>query len=257
MDDTGDDLVAFDADLIEWMGGLDDGVDAPPSPQEHEAPVFLANPPPVESRLHLLLGDSVARDAGFEVAAEDLLLRRAVGGLTWERLASQLDADLRTWWDAVDCFGCLPGTIIVWLSGNDVYEREVPATTPTSPSPLFQRKLDYAARCAVDVLLRLQETGKEVVVLGPLPRPRHDLGGRWEGSPAFHLERRLRTVAPAGVKIMNLGRQLTKSKKKRNLVSTDVLPYFRNDRLHLSLAGYQRLAPHLPAWLRISGAETC
>ena len=124
-------------------------------------------------------------------------------------------------------------------------------------SGMIWRKLDYAARCAVDVLLRLQETGKEVVVLGPLPRPRHDLGGRWEGSPAFHLERRLRTVAPAGVKIMNLGRQLTKSKKKRNLVSTDVLPYFRNDRLHLSLAGYQRLAPHLPAWLRISGAETC
>ena len=73
MYDSGSDLVAFDAELVDWLDDLNIPPPSPP-PQDDErtrstTPVFQTGDSAVESRLHLLLGDSVARDAGLGVAS--------------------------------------------------------------------------------------------------------------------------------------------------------------------------------------------
>ena len=202
-----------------------------------------------DPRLHLIMGDSVARRASFRAnVLGDRLLNLATGGATWRTLSQRLRSDLDEWSAAAAASGRARGYILIWLSGNDAYSRV---------SGLANKDLEHmqAVQNNVRNVLRgIREGGftEEVVILGPIPRPAADLiGGTWESTGAYHLERALLKLQQGdNFKLVKLGRALTiKISKKRSGIGHKCLPWYAPDRVHLSAAGYKKLAPHLPAWL--------
>lgn len=124
-------------------------------------------------RLHLLLGDSIARDSGLKAAdAADEVLHRALGGATWASTLRRLPEDLAAWRSAAATFGMDLGQAIVWLSGNDVYSRL------TGLSNKDRSHLENVMSLAQRVVRELQKNTPDVTILGPLPR----FGG--ESAPA-------------------------------------------------------------------------
>ena len=221
-------------------------------------------------RLHLLLGDSVARDSGLKVAdVADDILRRARGGATWSSTLRRLPEDLAAWKSATSAFGLNLGLAVVWLSGNDIYSRL---------TGLPQKDRDHLAEIkgvARRVVRDLSQVGHvaEGGVLqegghvtggggssdsGPLPRLAGELSGAtWGSSAAFHLERALlKTDFGESVKVVPMGRALTKKiSHKRSGICPGNAVWYRRDGVHLSKAGYAKVASKLPDWLTIEDVE--
>ena len=203
-------------------------------------------------RLHFLVGDSVARDCGLQSRIRrDRFRNRARGGVTWATLDRDLPAILRSRDDAATARGRQRGDVVVWLSGNDVYNRQslLPSFSPES--------LESVAVHANNVSRKLLEEANSVVVLGPLPRLSGEMfGARWEQTAAFHLERRLRHGLPKQVRFIPLGRQLTRKEHNRHAITPGCLPWYQPDRTHLSPAGYEKLQDSLefPIWITMAAA---
>ncbi|KAF0304028.1 hypothetical protein FJT64_024070 [Amphibalanus amphitrite] len=201
-------LQLYDSDLEEWLGGQTAGS---------------------EGALHLLSGDSIARDAPFRVQHPDRLLRLTVGGMTWSRLP--VDEHLRQWKEAASLQGLRLGVAVLWLSGNDVYSRRRGAADLPSDGH-WEALHRTVERCTAT----LADVADRVVLLGPLPRFVHDAGRPWERTAAYHLERHishwLREMARPDISQVELGRRLTHRVKKRHVVNS--AKEFNRDGLHLT-----------------------
>ena len=166
-----------------------------------------------DPRLHLIMGDSVARRAWFRAnVLEDRLLNLSTGGATWRTLSLRLRGDLEKWSAAAAASGRARGCILIWLSGNDAYSR----VSGLATKDLVH--LQAVQNDVRDVLRGIREGGftEEVVILGPIPRPAADLiGGTWESTGAYHLERALLKLQQGdNFKLVKLGRAVSKSLRR-------------------------------------------
>ena len=157
-------------------------------------------------QLHLLLGDSVARDSmmGSRIR-DDEFLSRTKGGDSWCSLHRDLQDHIHAWDRETSAAGRRRGAAVVWMSGNDIYNKF------SGLSSYSEDKLMSLADLARDTTESLLGITEKVIVLGPLPRLSGEVSGaRWERTSAFHLERRLLHQLPQEVCFVPLGRQLTK-----------------------------------------------
>ena len=193
-------------------------------------------------RLHLLLGDSIARDAQVSVATPDLLLNRTRGGDSWKRLCHRVAQELEDWHCAASGYGVTTGHVAIWMTGNDLY--------PDGDPERRRRQLATLKDNMTVVLDAVLESCPVVEIIGPLPRLRHDIGRAWEQCPAFHGERM--SLAHFGGRVTHwlVGRALTTYKKKRHVVGGRSSRFYTGDGVHLSEEGYERLLSRLPEWLQ-------
>ncbi|KAF0302673.1 hypothetical protein FJT64_025236 [Amphibalanus amphitrite] len=201
--------------------------------------------------LHLLIGDSIARDSGLRSRLPpDEFLSLARGGATWKSTARDLEDIIARWTTKAAEEGRRLGDAVIWLTGNDVYSR---LTLLSSFSP---ETLEETGRLAADVCRRLLEKGR-VTVLGPLPRMSGEISGsRWETTASYHLERRLKHSLPPAVRLVPLGRQLLRRAGGRYCVVQECATSFRHDGVHLTAEGYARVADalQLPIWISLTAA---
>ena len=233
-------LEVVDADASAWLAQQDAGRslgsgDYLPTPAAQPAP-------PLPGVMHLLLGCSVARDARLRVAAPDLILNRARGGNTWQRVAARLEDDLGAWRRAAASLGMTRGRVIIWLSGNEAYDRQTGANRLAG---VPRGDLEDAIR-AVLTAVRAVSTP---VLLGALPRFFMDRLLPWEHTAAYLPDRKVCEVADAD-EFISMGKSLTKKLGKRHVVVDDCARWFGDDGLHLSPAGYAKvsLVKKLPQW---------
>ena len=204
-------------------------------------------------RLHLLIGDSIARDAGLHSRLRhDEVLNLAKGGATWATTARDLDNIIDTWTTEAAGRGRRLGDVIIWITGNDVYKRH---------SARHNYNEAGLARCGAHagvVCRRLLARGGGVTLLGPLPRLSGDVtGSRWETTASYHLERRLKHSLPPEVRLVQLGRQLLRRTCGGYRVTAECAPAFRRDGVHLTAQGYARLAAAkaMPEWVAMTAAH--
>lgn len=204
-------------------------------------------------RLHLLLGDSVARDGWLESRLpRDRFLHRARSSETWESLEEDLTELLDDWRREARRQGRQLGNVVIWNTGNDVYRKSTGRPNST------EEVLQAVAGKAIDVVQQLQGAGAErIVVLGPLARWEGELTGtEWQQTAAFHLERRLANRLPGFVQLVKLGRQLTRKQYGRQAITLGCRQWYQQDGVHISPAGYAKLADAegLPLWMRLGAA---
>lgn len=211
--------------------------------------------PPPSRKMHLLVGDSIADDANLALWEPELVLNGCVRGATWRSIRRDLhsaEGVLDAWERASRSFRLTPGQIVVWVTGNDVYPR--PGTGSWSRE-VERCSIQDAGEAAAEVAGILAGQAAGVVILGPLPRPRFDEGKKWETTAAFHLERRLKDVLrDSGVTFVPLGALLTKRSRNRRIISAadEHAAWWRADGIHLSVAGYRRVASRWPSWLAVA-----
>ena len=203
-------------------------------------------------RLHLLVGDSVARRASLGSRfAGDQVLNRARGGETWSSLMQHLDTTVVSWQTVAAAEQLLPGTLIIWLTGNEAYSR-------LSWLSNFDRELlDTVGRTATAVIFKSRRLAEEVLVLGPLPRLAGEIAeASWESTAAFHLERTLLKLE-VKFQFITLGRALTRKMGRNRHGLRGCETWFHTDGVHLSAAGYMKLADAaaLPVWLVLGAAS--
>ena len=202
--------------------------------------------------LHLLMGDSVARDSGLRTRNDrDRVFCSARGGATWASLATKLPDILREWSAEAAELEYRRGKAIAWLSGNDVYHRR----------SLLQSYSDESLRVVADhataITRRLLEEADDVLVLRPLPRLSGDMIGlNWEHSASFQLERTLLRRLPSEISFVTWGRQLTRKARGKHSFTAGCLHWYEPDRTHLTAAGYRKLADaeQFPGWLMLADA---
>ena len=203
-------------------------------------------------KLHLLLGDSIARRAMISSRLpNDGIYSRARGGETWDGVKSHLTADINAWEIAAAAEGLSKGLIIVWLTGNDAY-------SPLSYLADWNDDRKLALKAKIGPITRSLErhTPYGVLVLGPLPRMAGEVAGdRWEETAAYKLERTtMKSNLGRRTRVVPLGRALTTKMSKKNHGMLGVEKYFCEDGVHLSRAGYGRLQDSVPVWLRLGAA---
>ena len=207
-----------------------------------------------QGRLHLLLGDSIARRAEFSTTVPgDQILNRARGSATWASVKERLERDITSWLTAAAASGLRPGKAILWLTGNDVYRKGSGLKGYTEDS------LRETGRVARAVVQRLRAHTGEVIILGPLPRLKGEVtGGLWNSTAAYKLERTLLRNGPGNLAtLVTLGRLLTRKigRKRNGLLGCE--RWFHHDRVHLSREGYAKLAgaEAFPDWLVMKAKE--
>lgn len=136
--------------------------------------------------------------------------------------------------------GATPGSIFIWMGGNDVYGR--PDQHPQG--------LD---RGAIERVLTEVKAQGRVIMTGPTIRLWWDDGQFWESTPAFDADVDLAKMAQKeGVHyIQYLGRMMTIMRRakgsKRHVVEGKVAAGYFCDRMgiHLSPKGYSRVLEKL------------
>ena len=189
---------------------------------------------------HLVLGDSIARDWRLAVDAPDTLVNKATGGNSFRRLAATAVEKISEWRQHCGGTSQRRGTIIIWCGGNDVYGGR------------GLRK--------EDVTWVLEACGDDsVLLLGPTPRAKGkhaDKDGiNWRSTNAYYAEAVIAAaVADAGKPsvemLRHMGRKLCVGSRQTFGGREGV---FAADGIHLSAAGYRRLAGRLTAtvpWLK-------
>lgn len=199
-------------------------------------------------RIHLLLGCSIARDAGIGVEDGDLVLNRAIGGNTWAKVSSSLDEDLRLWREAADVFGMERGRVVIWLSGNEAYDRLTGLNL-----------MNDAPRGQLEAIIRgvLAAVGavSEPVVLGPLARFWVDRLLPWEHTASYKLDRKEKEAAEEEeASFISLGKTLTKKLRGRHVVVEECRQWYQSDGVHLTREGYRKVAGAelFPSWLTVN-----
>ena len=203
-------------------------------------------------RLHLVLGDSIARRAVITSRfKDDRVLNRGRSRDKWDDLLARLDAEVTSWQTAAAAQGLIPGVVVIWLTGNELYGEHSWYANWTDET------LAALGQSARAVVARLRPHADDVLVLGPLPRLAGEAGGEiWGKTAAFHAERTL--LHTEGVRLIPLGRALTKkvSRNKHGLNQACEV-WFQEDGVHLTPAGYEKLADagSLPVWLTLRAAR--
>ena len=203
----------------------------------------LRRSPDSSGRTHVLIGDSVARDAPIGVAPPDLLFHVVKGGHSWRRLVAEVGDNIGSWRHVSSSYERSLGRAVVWMSGNDIYTRR-----GTRVSGL---ELDRLGEDATRVVEALGAATEGVVVLGPLPRFKFDEGKTWTQTPAYLAERCLRHSMEHinGVTVENLGRSLTITRGKCKALVPAVQSYYKEDQVHLASRGYEKVVGKMPGWL--------
>ena len=200
-------------------------------------------------RLHLVVGDSIARRANIGSRFKgDRIFCRANGGETWASLSKIMEHTLTAWQTAAAPEGLLPGNIIIWLTGNDVYSRR------SLMSNFDAASLEEVGRTARSVIACFQQQADEVLVLGPLARLAGEATGiTWEFTAAYHLERTIHKLE-CKCKFIPLGRALTRKVSKNRHGLKGCEDWYRPDGVHLPPAGYAKLADAgtFPIWLTLA-----
>ena len=151
-------LEIIDPDQLPWM-----------AQQSTEA---FVSPDGNGGKLHLLLGDSIARDAGISVTSPNLMLNRVRGGDSWRRLCDRVATEMRDWRRAAAGYGVPLGNVVIWMTGNDIY--------PDGTSEKRRQQLSSMQDHMTIVLDAVNECAEEVHIIGSLPRLAHDKGRAWE-----------------------------------------------------------------------------
>ena len=221
-----DDLVLDDTDL-EWL-------------EELQPPALSSDP----RRLHMICGDSIAKRAPLTAGGSDDILSLATSGHTWRLLLDDVSEYVQTWTFEAEERHLQIGNVAIWLTGNDVYPRH----HTSEPIAGLRERCEALRDAVIGAISALHTVARTVLVLGPLPR-RMDLSRPWEQTPAYHLERHIRTFIAEldDVCLLQLGRLLCTRKRSRHLVQD--VDYFLQDGVHLSRRGYDRLLPRFPSWL--------
>ncbi|KAF0307889.1 hypothetical protein FJT64_020845 [Amphibalanus amphitrite] len=147
------------------------------------------------------------------------------------------------WRKAATAFGLDPGTIVLWFSGNEAYDRRTGANllvdAPRGPLEAVIRGVLYAVRAVAPT-----------VVLGPLPRFWVDSMLPWEHTAAYRLDRKVKESAAEG-EFVSLGKCFTTKMSKRHVVLDKARAWFRRDGVHLTREGYCKVAAvdTFPTWL--------
>lgn len=200
-----------------------------------------------EPEIHLLLGDSIARrmQSKLEVEPNDILLNRSRPGNSWGKLRGSLETEISCWKEAAETFGCTLGTCVIWMTGNDVYPRNLADRSHVVKLAPLESAVD-------DVLTSLWAPARRVMILGPLPRYGRDAGECWADCPGFAAQQATKRVCGEhpNVEFVPLGRSLTKMYKRWHLVGDDSGRYFLPDGVHLSPEGEEAVLHRIPAWLR-------
>ncbi|KAF0292021.1 hypothetical protein FJT64_009915 [Amphibalanus amphitrite] len=233
---------------LQQASGVEPPAEDPPAGADRRSRSHHRRQPAV----HLLLGDSVARDSQLlSRYPGDLLINRARGGATWASTLERLKEDLKPWEHETSTFNLEKGAVILWLSGNDVHRRS------TGVGFIDGEVLEQMSRDIRQLLDVLKEKGpKMIIILGPLPRLcAHVDGIAWERTASYHMERATkRTVDQTeGASMTTLGRSLTKKKFGRHSVRSECGMWFKDDGVHLNQCGYRKLDELLPVWLRFGG----
>ncbi|KAF0296358.1 hypothetical protein FJT64_006182 [Amphibalanus amphitrite] len=191
-------------------------------------------------QVHLILGDSIARDCPYKVELPDRILNLVVGGFTFSCLAAGNEEMLAEWRANIG-EGEVEGRVVLWLGGNDLYPRRS-----------TERPRQLCTQAVVSVMEKLlsQVPAHRVTVLGRTPR-QSDL--RWEVSHAYHAEAKLRAVVD-GISqsvevIRHVGRPLADRNHRmtrKNVFKDGV----HHGDYHLTADGYVRVGVHMPAWLK-------
>ena len=197
--------------------------------------------------LHVVLGDSVARDSGLHSSrVQDSVVNLARGGATWTSLAKDLPELASEWKQRAGEERRRLGSAVVWLTGNEVYNHH------TGLYSISEAVLEPMAEYACEVTEALLGLAEAVIVLGPIARPSYELlPVKWEETAAFLADRRLIHSLPKEVIFVSLGRQLTKKLYKKHHVVSDCWSWYQRDGVHLARYGYVKVAraPGLPEWL--------
>ena len=240
------DLQLWDSDIEEWLGDQMNGDGAAELHLfDSDLEDWLSGQASEQgAALHVLIGDSIARDAPFRVRRPDQLLRLTTGGMTWARLP--VERHLHRWREEASTRGLRVGVAVVFLTGNDVYaRRRGAADLPTDAH------WDVLQKTVVRCVAALAAAAERVILLGPLPRFATDAGKPWERTAAYHLERHvghwISDLGMPNVSQVDLGRRLTHRVKKRHVVNSS--KEFRSDGLHLSEYGYHKISAKVPEWL--------
>ena len=247
--------IEMEDEAVLWDSELEDFLEQAGPAQPPPVCIMSTQSPPDSPTLahdgntHLLLGDSIARDAPVCISPPDLLLRLEKGGHTWARLAMEVEDDIELWRRAACDYGRPVGRAVIWMTGNDVYPRR-----GTRIAGLNLEELRKNASVVVD---SLQTVASEVIILGPLPRFKFDDGKTWTQTPAFLAERCLKHMFSENprVSVENLGRALTATRGKCKAVTPVVAGNFSLDGIHLSPRGYAKVLDKMPSWMTRSGEE--
>ena len=151
-------------------------------------------------QLHLVLGDSIARDAPWRC---DVIVNLARGGNTWRRQADRLDEDLACWKAKAVAEGRPRGSVVMWIGSNDVYARE--GGGGVIPFKIFK---------IVRAVLEKLRADHHLLIIGPLPRG-YDRGCRWELTRAYWLERSYKQILPHDCPFYRPGHRLTHMLRRR------------------------------------------
>ena len=210
------------------------------------APAGPIEPPPMEeggavaARCHLVLGDSIAKGLHLPTPPQDSVINASRSGNTWSKEARHVQEHIQEWELETAESGASPGSIFIWMGGNDVYGR--PDTPPEGLN----------IRAVREVLAQVTPRGRTVVA-GPTIRLWCDDGKCWEDTEAFQADRDLATLAQeeGATFIPYLGRAMTvmrrKHRSKRHVVDGVMAGSYFGDRLgiHLNKRGYERVMDKL------------
>ena len=203
-------------------------------------------------RLHLVLGDSTAQRADITSRFRgDRVLNLARDTERWASLLDHLEADITTWQAVAAAKELKVGTVILWLTGDDVYGGN------SGIARFDMELLESVSRAATDVITGLWKQAEAVLLFGPLARLASEVPGvTWESTGAYHLERNLSKL-DLGVQLICLGRALTRKmgRHRHGLKGCD--QWYLTDGVHLSPEGYAKLAEHgsFPVWLTLRSAN--
>ena len=202
----------------------------------------------------LIIGDSVVRHAGFAADAGNwrvtVWVPPANIGKHWAGCLSSgaLIDVVRTWANTK----VYPAAVALWLGGNDVYPRNGPPRT-------MNHELWSSVTAQVGEVAAIAP----VTLVGPTPRPARDgLAAecgtiKWESTAAFDPERKMVRWARErnhSVSVACVGRCLTERRRRGResdylITSAAAAEYFQSDGIHLTAAGYRKIASRLPPWM--------
>ena len=177
----------------------------------------------------------------------DEVFNRTEEGDTFTALVNHIEEDVSAWQAAAETQCRLLGSVVIWMTGNDVYGGLVGGPYKSEDNLI---EIGVAVKWVAALLQPLAES---VVILGPLPRLSVDIvDTNWEATGAYHLERTLTKVKLGErVRFLTIGRTLTRKIGRMRHGMRGCEARFEEDGVNLTREGYDKLADAtwFPVWL--------
>ena len=124
--------------------------------------------------------------------SSDLVIDRSHGGGTWASVMRKLPEDIKPWDHATSTFNMTKGSVVVWLSGNDVHDKRTGLGTIQDDMSRLRDEM------SVTLKFLAAKGPASIVVLGPLPRLNGQSSGlAWERTASYHQERATKKAVEA------------------------------------------------------------